>query len=503
MRRIQGELDAARARYFDLYDLAPVGYVTLNEKGLILEANLTAATLLGVARGALIMQPFSRFVLRDDQEVYYLHRTKLIETNAPQTCDLRMVRRNAPVFWARLTATVAQDTGAQDTGAQESDGAPVFRVVLSDITARKFEEDERVLTAHLIVLINTSGDLHERLEALTGALQAWSGCEAVGIRLQVAEDYPYYVTRGFLPTFVQAESHLCAHGPDGQILRDGAGNPVLECMCGNILSGRFDPAQPYFTAHGSFWTNSTTKADRQAYTRNHCNRAGYESVALIPLHIGPQVIGLLQFNDRRPNHFSPILIAQFERMADSLAVSLARHQAGEALEASAASLRAIFDNSVQSFMLLDRERRVQALNQVADEWARTIYGGELQPGHAIAEYLQPEARASFDRDFDRVLAGATLYMERSFSADGGDRWLEFHIAPVYGSGAYVTGVFLSTTDVTERKQAEEQLKQQMHELERWYHVTLNRETRNLELKHEVNELLAQAGQPPRYPSAER
>lgn len=49
--RAQVELSAAKARYFDLYDLAPVGYCTISEQGLILQANLTAATLLGVARG--------------------------------------------------------------------------------------------------------------------------------------------------------------------------------------------------------------------------------------------------------------------------------------------------------------------------------------------------------------------------------------------------------------------------------------------------------------------
>ena len=64
LRRMQEELEGSRARYFDLYDLAPVGYFTLSEQGLILEANLTGAKLLGVARGALVKQPLSRFVLR-------------------------------------------------------------------------------------------------------------------------------------------------------------------------------------------------------------------------------------------------------------------------------------------------------------------------------------------------------------------------------------------------------------------------------------------------------
>jgi len=83
LRRAQADLDAARARYFDLYDLAPVGYCTISEKGLILEANLTAATLLGVARGALVNQPFTRFILLEDQDIYYLHRRQLFETGAP------------------------------------------------------------------------------------------------------------------------------------------------------------------------------------------------------------------------------------------------------------------------------------------------------------------------------------------------------------------------------------------------------------------------------------
>jgi len=102
LHRTQVELEASRARYFDLYDLAPVGYVTLSEKGLILEANLIAATLLGVARGALVKQPFRRFILPEDQDIYYRHGKQLSERGVPQVCELKMLRADAVPFWARF-----------------------------------------------------------------------------------------------------------------------------------------------------------------------------------------------------------------------------------------------------------------------------------------------------------------------------------------------------------------------------------------------------------------
>ncbi|PKN60260.1 MAG: hypothetical protein CVU53_04010, partial [Deltaproteobacteria bacterium HGW-Deltaproteobacteria-11] len=127
------------ARYFDLYDLAPTGYCTVSEKGLILEANLTAATLLGVARGALVKQPLTRFILKEDQTVYYRQRKKLFETHStnsgqsgePLVCELRMVKMDGSAFWAHLAATAAQDAA----------GAPVCRIVISDINDCKRAEE--------------------------------------------------------------------------------------------------------------------------------------------------------------------------------------------------------------------------------------------------------------------------------------------------------------------------------------------------------------------------
>jgi PAS domain S-box-containing protein len=133
LRRAQVELEATRARYFDLYDLAPVGYLTLTEKGLIQEANFTAGTLLGVDRGVLSKQPLSRFILSEDQDIYYQHRNQLFETGPHQVCELRIRHANADPIWARIESFAAKDV----------DGAPIYRTLISDITMRKQAEEER------------------------------------------------------------------------------------------------------------------------------------------------------------------------------------------------------------------------------------------------------------------------------------------------------------------------------------------------------------------------
>ncbi len=130
LRRTQAELEASRARYFELFDLAPVGYFTLSEQGLILEANLTAAGMLGAVRAALVKQPLWRFILPEDQDIYYLYRRQIIETGVPQVCELRMLRMDAAPFWAQLEGTAVQD----------ADGALMYRAVVSDITERKQAE---------------------------------------------------------------------------------------------------------------------------------------------------------------------------------------------------------------------------------------------------------------------------------------------------------------------------------------------------------------------------
>ena len=155
LRRIQTELETSRARYFDLYDLAPVGYVTISEEGLILEANLTAATMLGVTRDELVKWPFSRFIHPEDQDSYYRLRTQLITTGEPHCCEaLRLLRKDAAPFWARYESVLAHD----------ADGATVCRVVISDITERKQAEEELRRVQKLLLAANCELEHAVKLE---------------------------------------------------------------------------------------------------------------------------------------------------------------------------------------------------------------------------------------------------------------------------------------------------------------------------------------------------
>ena len=179
-----------------------------------------------------------------------------------------------------------------------------------------------------------------------------SGCEAVGIRLKEGEDYPYYETKGFPPEHVLLENKLCARDDVGCVIRDFKGDPIIECMCGNILCGRFDSSKKFFTEKGSFWTNDTTRllatttdADRQVNTRNRCNGEGYESVALVALRVGDNRLGLLQLNDKRKNMFTLETVQLWERIADHLALALSKTLAEEKMQESEERFSKAFHNS--------------------------------------------------------------------------------------------------------------------------------------------------------------
>lgn len=135
LRSTQAALDIAQARYFDFYDLAPVGYVTVSNKAAILQANLTTAKLLGVSRAKLIGKALPGFIAMPDADSYYLLCKQALASGSAQSCELRMRHQpDGQAVWIKLQAIAA-------TG---DDGAAVIRMVLSNITSLKSLEERLI-----------------------------------------------------------------------------------------------------------------------------------------------------------------------------------------------------------------------------------------------------------------------------------------------------------------------------------------------------------------------
>ncbi|MEQ1516935.1 MAG: PAS domain S-box protein [Usitatibacteraceae bacterium] len=131
LRRSQLALAASETRYADLYNAAPVGYLTINRLGIVTVANTTAAKLLALHRDALVGQAFTNFIFGDDQDQYYFLKKRLAADRQTESCELRIVKSDASRVWVHLVGSAAVD----------HDGVPEIRLVMDDISERKHAVD--------------------------------------------------------------------------------------------------------------------------------------------------------------------------------------------------------------------------------------------------------------------------------------------------------------------------------------------------------------------------
>ncbi|MEI7615141.1 MAG: PAS domain-containing protein [Actinomycetota bacterium] len=132
LKHSQEELELSREKYFKLYDVAPIGYCTLSETGLVIESNLKVCELFGLDRIYLKRQLFSSFIFKDDLIIYYQAVKNLSKTGDSQTCEVRFIRRNRTSLWVLLDISSMQD----------ADGVILYLVAVSDITGCKQTEIE-------------------------------------------------------------------------------------------------------------------------------------------------------------------------------------------------------------------------------------------------------------------------------------------------------------------------------------------------------------------------
>jgi PAS domain S-box-containing protein len=128
LRRAKAELEESRQKYADLYDFAPMGYFVLDEKGVIVEANLTGAIITGIEKNFLVNQPFTLSVCKEDQDNFNLILRQVFKAGVLQQCELNMLRKGKSEFLAKLIIDPIKDA---------ADKVIQCRIAVVDITERK------------------------------------------------------------------------------------------------------------------------------------------------------------------------------------------------------------------------------------------------------------------------------------------------------------------------------------------------------------------------------
>ena len=229
LRQAQISLALERERYFHLYDLAPVGYLSLSDQNLILQANLTAVSLLGSSREQLVERRFSQFIATQHQDSFYLHRKQLLASRQPQSLELQMVTTQAQPFWARLISSVVQ-----------TDKGDEIRMVLSDISEHKRDELALEQSERALRLSQTQMEIVQSLSA-TGSWKYDLATEEIWGSAEGMRIFGYPAAPGSFPL---SQFEACIAEQDRQRVRQSLQGLIHE-------GGKYDLEFTVMPADGS------------------------------------------------------------------------------------------------------------------------------------------------------------------------------------------------------------------------------------------------------------
>jgi len=388
-------LRASEFRYCRLFETAQDGILILDaETGMVVDVNPFLVKLLGYSHDVFL-----------GKKVWELGFFKDLLANE---VNFRELQAKAYVRYEDLPLETADGRRIEVefvSNVYLVDEHRVIQCNICDISIRKLAKKRTELARDILAILNRPNDIGHIIRDMLRLLKQETDIEAVGIRLKEGEDFPYAQTMGFSDHFLQLGNQLCTRNAT----RDAQGKLVLECMCGNVLCGRTDTTRPYFTAAGSFWTNSitdfpasATEAERQASIRTCCKDEGHESVALIPLRSGDEIIGLLQLNDHRRNQFTLDRVTFLEGIGASIGIALTRLRADEKLRVSETKFRTLYGAMNEGLALHEL---------VCDASGKPVDYVLLDANPAFETHTGLDRAAVIGRKASEIYGGAAPYLE--------------------------------------------------------------------------------------------
>jgi len=321
------ELAESRELYESVLRTAMDGFMLVDLDTRILEVNNSYLTMSGYSQTELLTMRISDLeVLESPEEV--AARAARVASAGSDRFESKHRRKDGRIFDVEASVRAEPTIG-------------VLSVFFRDITDRKRREAYALLARTVLTILNEPAGDGDSIQRVAAALRAGTGFDAVGIRLQDGEGFPFVAEEGFPPDYLLAENTLIARDEVGEALRDESGNVILECTCGLVASSKGDPL---LTAGGSFWANDShqmldlPRAEKQrVHACNLCNLGGFSSVALVPIRDKERIVGLIHFSDRRKNGFDAENVELLEGIALHIGEALTRKDGEERLVRSLAS----------------------------------------------------------------------------------------------------------------------------------------------------------------------
>jgi len=225
LRLAREDADRMRKQAADLYEFIPVGCITLDHKGRIVNANLSATMLLGIDRSALIMEPLGRYIAPEFQDSYHLKKQAALDDLEPQVCELKMIKGDGSLFWARLDCRTGID----------SESNKIFRCVLSDISEQRSSYEALNASVDFTKSIIQSMDSGFSVLGLDGVATDANPalCEMTGFTKQeligCAAPHPYWPPEEYPTIQAALEDTMTSEGADFELIfmrKDGKRFPV-------------------------------------------------------------------------------------------------------------------------------------------------------------------------------------------------------------------------------------------------------------------------------------
>jgi PAS domain S-box-containing protein len=433
-QRTKAELDHAIQRYVDLFDFAPIGYVTFDRVGRIEEINLEAIRLVDRTRKQLIGITFAVCVAKEDTQLFLRHLLECRSSDGPVVTELHLQRRNGEKIPVQLSSTA--------TFGLMKDGARLYQTAIFDLTQRKAAEEARVEALRQQTALYELAQRHQEAKtldeiyeaALDAILTALPTDRAAILLYDKQQVMRFVAWRGLSEKYRKAVEGHSPWKPDAK-------NPQPVCVA------------------------NVDVADIPKSLKSTIRAEGIRAVAFIPLLSGGRLIGKFMTYYNALHEFADDELKLATTIARQLAQVIQHKRDEEARRESEERLRAIVQQANAGMARYDRKGRIEFVNS---RFCKMLgYKESELIGKTVREITYPDDLETTTHALERVLRKGepTEIDKRYVRKDGSIVWVNVCDAPERDAAHRPKSVVAVAVDITARRKAEEALREKETELE--------------------------------------